>query len=266
MNYVDGRTEEAMNDFCEGLFGHIEDCGKKKNKRVYIGPGRDGSSNDKVSVDCKFTPLNTESTYSKTWLEAGYVRTTFAYKNDKWSLLEHQVPMDAATYCPADDRPDRVAIMFHPPVRMAIGMQHVSEGLPAPDEPSASGVAPPRPDAPEGSAFMFLESGFDFEKTDEEQNVCFFCAREESVLPPCPKCDQALCDRCNASVGCACYLAEDEYVTLDSFVPKPGRDKATVFSKAQRKKVACGANIVKKQDEAMWQTLAGPPTRIGPMK
>ena len=31
---------------------HVRDIlGKEKNKRFYIGPGRDGSSEDKVSVD-----------------------------------------------------------------------------------------------------------------------------------------------------------------------------------------------------------------------
>ena len=39
--------------FMDSCFKHLEDLGKDKNKRIYIGPGRDGSSDDKIAIDCK---------------------------------------------------------------------------------------------------------------------------------------------------------------------------------------------------------------------
>ena len=54
-------------------------------------------------------------------------------------------------------------------------------------------------------------------------------------------------------------LAEDTYVAIDGFVPKPGQCKTTTLSKPQRKKVMRGCNTVGKQDEAMWSTLTGRP-------
>ena len=58
-------------------FKHFEDLGKETNERICIGPGRDGSADDKVAVDLKFAPTNTKATSHKMSKEQGYVKTTF---------------------------------------------------------------------------------------------------------------------------------------------------------------------------------------------
>ena len=61
-------------------------------------------------------------------------------------------------------------------------------------------------------------------------------------------------------------LAADEYAAVDSFVPKPGQSKTTTFNKSQRKAVKKGADAVEKQDDAVWSTFTGRPSRISPLK
>jgi hypothetical protein len=46
---------------------------------------------------------------------------------------------------------------------------------------------------------------------------------------------------------------------MDSFVPKPGRGKATTFNKSQKKAVLKGAQTVEHQDNAMWSALKRKP-------
>ena len=52
-------------DMMDMFFKHLSDIGHDKNKRIYIGPGRDGSSDDKIPVDLKFDPQNTFVSYSQ---------------------------------------------------------------------------------------------------------------------------------------------------------------------------------------------------------
>ena len=47
-DYCDGPTLAAD---CDMFFQEAEQRGKTKNHRVYIGPGSDGSSDDKIAVD-----------------------------------------------------------------------------------------------------------------------------------------------------------------------------------------------------------------------
>ena len=49
-------TGDDRRTFAETLFTQLDDLGQQKNKRVYIGPGRDGSSDDKIPIDLKFAP------------------------------------------------------------------------------------------------------------------------------------------------------------------------------------------------------------------
>ena len=60
-------NHELRSEFFGHVFDHLKDLGKEKNKRIYIGPGRDGSSSDKISIDCKFDPQNTKVTSSRAW-------------------------------------------------------------------------------------------------------------------------------------------------------------------------------------------------------
>ena len=70
-------TGDDRRTFAETLFTQLDDMGQQKNKRVYIGPGRDGSSDDKLSIDMKFAPISTKVTFNKTWKEQGYRKTSF---------------------------------------------------------------------------------------------------------------------------------------------------------------------------------------------
>ena len=83
LNYLD-LTGDNRTTFLESVFQHVEEQRQfarkeQKNRRIYIGPGRDGSSTDKISIDCKFSPQNTGVTFNKLWKAQGFAKTTFAY-------------------------------------------------------------------------------------------------------------------------------------------------------------------------------------------
>ena len=98
---------EVMNEeMLESIFGHLADLGKTTNKRIYIGPGRDGSSDDKIAVDCKFDPMNTAIPFNKTWGAADYRKSTFKWlgeaagSSNEWELIEDQEKLKFTTrYC-----------------------------------------------------------------------------------------------------------------------------------------------------------------------
>jgi hypothetical protein len=74
---------DLSDDFLESCFQHLEDLGKTSNKRFYIGPGRDGSSDDKVAIDCKFDPNNTTIPFNKRWNTQGYRKSSFSYTEEE---------------------------------------------------------------------------------------------------------------------------------------------------------------------------------------
>ena len=49
------------------LFTEAEQKGKTRNFRMYIGPGSDGSSAEKLSLDLKFNPWDTAITFRPAW-------------------------------------------------------------------------------------------------------------------------------------------------------------------------------------------------------
>ena len=49
------------------LYTEAEDKGKTRHFRMHIGPGSDGSSADKLSLDLKFNPWDTATTYRPEW-------------------------------------------------------------------------------------------------------------------------------------------------------------------------------------------------------
>ena len=73
---TDEDDDKGRTDFCEGAFQYLEDIGKKINTRIYIGPGRDGSSDEKIALDFKFNPMNTKVSFPKAWQHQGYVTIT----------------------------------------------------------------------------------------------------------------------------------------------------------------------------------------------
>ena len=53
------------------LFTEAEHKGKTRNFRMYIGPGSDGSSAEKLSLDLKFNPWDTAITFRPEWRSVG---------------------------------------------------------------------------------------------------------------------------------------------------------------------------------------------------
>lgn len=210
--------------FMEGCFKHLSDLGKERSKRIYIGPGRDGSSDDKISVDCKFQSSTTKVQYSKTWQRQGLVKTSFIYQNDEWELIEDQVEITRETQL--DERASRMCVIIHPPCL----------------EDTANICAL-------------------WDDEPEEELACFYCGHDELIIAPCHECGLSVCSHCVSDVGCTCMHDKDSYVAIDCFVPKPGQCKVTTLSRAQRKKVVRCCDTVKKQDDAMWAMLTG---NVGP--
>ena len=99
------------------VLSHLRELGVTKNKRIYIGLGRDGSSDDKISVDLKFEP-NTSITYNKIWRETGYVKSSFAYYPDSggWQRVEDAVDLRESYVCKhsKNDRPTHLAVLAYP--------------------------------------------------------------------------------------------------------------------------------------------------------
>ena len=98
---------------------HVRDMrGKASNKRLYLGPGRDGSSDNKVSVDVKFYSNSTKVTENPYLKSLGYCKTSFAYKRDaekqkdEWIIIEDQAELDNEEIL-SDPAPQMV-IIIHP--------------------------------------------------------------------------------------------------------------------------------------------------------
>ena len=100
---------------------HVRDIlGREKNKRFYIGPGRDGSSGDKISVDVKFNTTATTPIipFNKFLKKQGYVKSSFGYVQDKetrceaWNVLEDQVELDSNKLF--KDVYEQLVIFIHP--------------------------------------------------------------------------------------------------------------------------------------------------------
>ena len=98
---------------------HVRDMrGKESNKRLYLGPGRNGSSDNKISVDVKFYSNSTKITENPYLKAQGYCKTSFAYERDaetqvdNWYVIEDQAELDNE-YLLSDQTPQMV-IIIHP--------------------------------------------------------------------------------------------------------------------------------------------------------
>ena len=96
---------------------HVRDMrGKESNKRLYLGPGRNGSSDNKISVDVKFYSNSTKITENPYLKAQGYCKTSFAYERDAetqvdtWHVIEDQAELDNE-YLPSDQTPQMVIII-----------------------------------------------------------------------------------------------------------------------------------------------------------
>ena len=70
------------------LFAEARQRGKTRNLRTYIGPGSDGSSADKFSLDLKFNPWDSAITFRLDWRSMS--KTVFTqYDPSESSYTEH---------------------------------------------------------------------------------------------------------------------------------------------------------------------------------
>ena len=98
---------------------HVRDMrGKASNKRLYLGPGRDGSSDNKISVDVKFYSDSTKVTENPYLKSLGYCKTSFAYERDaetqkdEWIVIEDQAELDNEEI--RSDPTPQMVIIIHP--------------------------------------------------------------------------------------------------------------------------------------------------------
>ena len=104
---------------------HVLDMrGKESNKRLYLGPGRNGSSDNKISVDVKFHSNSTKITENPYLKSQGYCKTSFAYERDaetqtyNWQVIEDQAELDnEETY---SDPISQMVIIIHPMYSTAV--------------------------------------------------------------------------------------------------------------------------------------------------
>ena len=96
-----------------------------------------------------------------------------------------------------------------------------------------------------------------------DELACFYCGEKQvMILNTCGRCEKHMCDTCLKATGgsCSCYLTDEKIVELDNFKPSPNQDKITTFKKKQKRIVRDGADLVKKQDKAMWSALTNSAT------
>ena len=89
-NYADD-ADEMLGSICT----HLGELGVAKNKGVCVGPGRDGSSDKKIAVDCAFGPKDASIPFSAEWSRKRCVKTTYGYCDDvyAWAQLEKELPL-----------------------------------------------------------------------------------------------------------------------------------------------------------------------------
>ena len=94
------------------LFAEAEQKGKIRNFRTHIGPGSDGSSADKLSLDLKFNPWDTAMSFLPEWHSMS--KTVFMQYNlsDSWCTDQNDAWIDdVKTFC---HLPMRCVIVVHP--------------------------------------------------------------------------------------------------------------------------------------------------------
>ena len=94
------------------LFAEAEQKGRTRNFRVYIGPGSDGASADKLSLDLKFNPWGAAISFG---LESHPMSKTVFTQYDpseSWCTEQQDAwPDEVKTFC---HRPIRCLIVVHP--------------------------------------------------------------------------------------------------------------------------------------------------------
>ena len=94
------------------LFAEAEQKGKTRNVRTYVGPGSDGSSADKLSLDLKFNPWDTAITFRPEWRSTSKTVFTQCDPSESWYTEESDVWLDDVQTL--YHRPMHCVIAVHP--------------------------------------------------------------------------------------------------------------------------------------------------------
>ena len=99
---------------------------RTRNHRTYIGPGADGSSNDKICVEFRYRSKDNSVRFDTPWND--YVKTTYVqFHGEKWKCIEAEIPVGEVNQTGMPDR----TIMFVQPradVRPTAYLSKASEG------------------------------------------------------------------------------------------------------------------------------------------
>ena len=83
---------------------------RTRNHRTYIGPGADGSSNDKICVEFRYRSKDNSLRFDVPWND--YVKTTYVQHHGKeWECIETEIPIGEVNPTGTPDR----TIMFVQP-------------------------------------------------------------------------------------------------------------------------------------------------------
>ena len=93
------------------LYAEAEKMGNIRNFRMYIGPGSDGSSAHKVSIDLKFNPWDTAITFRPEWRSMSKPVFTQYDPFEPWYTCQSTVRLCVKRFYP---RPMRCVIVVHP--------------------------------------------------------------------------------------------------------------------------------------------------------
>ena len=89
-----------------------------RNHRTYIGPGADGSSDDKIAVDMKYNAKETTVTFKdewRTWCKTVISLHQTPDGDTEWRMTQCGAPVQEVYYFEANDRPSKCAVIIHPP-------------------------------------------------------------------------------------------------------------------------------------------------------
>ena len=127
---------EIMNlSVLNGCVQHVEEIQKDRkrasNKRIYIGPGKDGTTDDKIAVEVRFDSSTTKVTTPATWKAEGYKKTSWI-KVDRtddspiWTMIEDSVPLEEVKDFQTR-KPEFMVMLLHPEIQKK--SKQIDDGL-----------------------------------------------------------------------------------------------------------------------------------------
>ena len=107
--------QNISGDDIDMLFQEEEDTGKTRSHRTYIGPGADGSSDDKIAVELRYHSKDNKLTFDPRWND--YVKTTFVqFRGEGWRCKEVDIPIGQVNDMSEDGvKPERSIMFVQPP-------------------------------------------------------------------------------------------------------------------------------------------------------